>query len=128
MFWDWKSIGRTLFVFFILVSGIILVFFYPDWKRKADSKNGTKSKSTEAILITVKPNESLSMTELGNKKIVHSYEVKYTYTVKGSQYVAVDIIPNSMENKQLITQLCSNRKKLNIKYDPKKPGKSIVIQ
>jgi preprotein translocase subunit SecD len=73
-FWDWKSIRRTFFVFIILALGIFYVFFYPDWKRNNKAKNF--SESTEAILIEVKSNETISMTEVGNQIIVHSYEVK----------------------------------------------------
>lgn len=107
--------------------GIIFVFFYPDWKRNIEAKNF--SESTEAILIDMKPNETISMTEVGNQIIIHSYEVKFKYSVRDTQYESKDIIPNSLENKNLITQICFNKnEKLKIKYDPKKPYKSIVIK
>jgi hypothetical protein len=126
-FWDWKSIRRTFFVFIILALGIIFVFFYPDWKRNNKAKNF--SESTDAILIDVKSNETISMTEVGNQIIVHSYEVKFKYSVRDTQYVSKDIIPNSLENKNLITQICINKnEKLKIKYDPKYPYKSIVVK
>jgi uncharacterized protein YebE (UPF0316 family) len=118
-FWDWKSIRRTFFVFIVLVLGITFVFFYPDWKRNIEAKKF--SESTEAILIDVKSNETISMTEVGNQIIVHSYEVKFKYSVRDTQYESKDIIPNSIENKNLITRICINKnEKLKIKYDPKK--------
>ena len=127
IFWDWKSIRRTFFVFIVLALGIIFVFFYPDWKRNIEAKKF--SESTEAILIDVKSNETISMTEVGNQIIVHSYEVKFKYSVRDTQYESKDIIPNSIENKNLITRICINKnEKLKIKYDPKKPYKSIVLK
>jgi hypothetical protein len=126
-FWDWKSIRRSVFVFIFLILGLILIFNFSDWKRKFDSKNYTKN--TGAYLIDVKPNESISMTDTGNKTIIDSYKVRYKYTVNNAQYVSIDIIPNSLENKKLIFKLFNNKKeKLKIKYDPKQPEKSFVIK
>ena len=126
-FWDWKSIRRSVFVFIFLILGLILIFNFSDWKRKFDSKNYTKN--TEAHLIDVKPNESISMTDTGNKTIIDSYKVRYKYTVNNAQYISIDIIPNSLENKKLIFKLFHNKKeKLKIKYDPKQPEKSFVIK
>ena len=125
-FWDWKSIRRSVFVFIFLILGLILIFNFSDWKRKFDSKNYTKN--TGAYLIDVKPNESISMTDTGNKTIIDSYKVRYKYTVNNAQYISIDIIPNSLENKKLIFKLFHNKKeKLKIKYDPKQPEKSFVI-
>ena len=85
--------------------------------------------NTEAHLIDVKPNESISMTDTGNKTIIDSYKVRYKYTVNNAQYISIDIIPNSLENKKLIFKLFHNKKeKLKIKYDPKQPEKSFVIK
>lgn len=126
-FWDWKSIRRSVFVFIFLILGLILIFNFQDWKRKFDSKNYTKN--TGAYLIDVKPNESISMTDTGNKTIIDSYKVRYKYTVNNAQYISIDIIPNSLENKKLIFKLFHNKKeKLKIKYDPKQPEKSFVIK
>lgn len=126
-FWDWKSIRRSVFVFIFLILGLILIFNFSDWKRKFDSKNYTKN--TGAYLIDVKPNESISMTDTGNKTIIDSYKVRYKYTVNNAQYISIDIIPNSLENKKLIFKLFHNKKeKLKIKYDPKQPEKSFVIK
>lgn len=125
-FWDWKSIRRSVFVFIFLILGLILIFNFSDWKRKFDSKNYIEN--TEAHLIDVKPNESISMTDTGNKTIIDSYKVRYKYTVNNAQYISIDIIPNSLENKKLIFKLFNNKKeKLKIKYDPKQPKKSFVI-
>ena len=84
IFLDWKSIRRTFFVFIILAIGIIFVFFYPYWKRNIETKNF--SESTEAILIDMKPNETISMTEVGNQIIIHSYEVNFKYSVRNTKY------------------------------------------
>jgi uncharacterized protein YebE (UPF0316 family) len=126
-FWDWKSIRRTVFVFIILLLGIALVLFYPDWIRKIDSNNYTEN--TVAFIIDVRLNETISMSEIGNETIVNSYKVRYTYKIKNVQYESIDIIPNSIENKKLISQICrSKNENVKIKYDPKKPEKSIIIK
>jgi uncharacterized protein YebE (UPF0316 family) len=126
-FWDWKSIRRTVFVFIILLLGIALVLFYPDWIRKIDSNNYTEN--TVAFIIDVRLNETISMSEIGNETIVNSYKVRYTYKIKNVQYKSIDIIPNSIENKKLISQICrSKNENVKIKYDPKKPEKSIIIK
>jgi uncharacterized protein YebE (UPF0316 family) len=126
-FWDWKSIRRTVFVFIILLLGIALVLFYPDWIRKIDSNNYTEN--TVAFIIDVRLNETISMSEIGNETIVNSYKVRYTYKIKNVQYESIDIIPNSIENKKLISQICSSKNEnVKIKYDPKKPEKSIIIK
>ena len=126
-FWDWKSIRRTVFVFIILLLGIALVLFYPDWIRKIDSNNYTEN--TVAFIIDVRLNETISMSEIGNETIVNSYKVRFTYKIKNVQYESIDIIPNSIENKKLISQICSSKNEnVKIKYDPIKPEKSIIIK
>jgi hypothetical protein len=127
IFWDWKSIRRIFIVFFILISAVVIVFFFPDWKRNVDSKNYTEK--TEAILVDIRSNEFIGMTEFGNQINVCSYKIKYRYFVEGIQYESTDMIPNSVENNKLLTRICNNKNdKLKIKYDPKKPNKSIVTE
>jgi hypothetical protein len=126
-FWDWKSMGKTLLVVAILAIGILFFFVYPDWERKSASK--TYTGNAHALLIEVTPNEILSMTETGNRKVIYSYKVRYRYMVQKTEYVSTDIIPNSLENKKLLSFiLTSNNKKYKIKYDSKNPKKSMLIE
>lgn len=124
---DWKSLRNSAFVLIILFLGTMFMFYYSDWKRKFDARNYTKYAT--ANLIAIKPNESISMTETGNKIVVDSYDIRYRFSVKNVNYESIDIIPNSTRNKSLMTQLYNEKnKKLKIKYDPTRPSNSVIIK
>lgn len=126
LFWDWKSILRVVLLFSALLLVFAFVFIYPDWNRnrQAENHDGT----TKGTILSIEPNEQISMSETGNKTAVYSFTIRYHYRVGSRTYHDINKLPGTIRIQKALNRITNaNLKQVTVKYDPGNPGESMVI-
>ncbi|WP_343606377.1 DUF3592 domain-containing protein [Fluviicola sp.] len=124
LFWDWKSISRTILLFSGLLLLFAFVFIFPDWNRDRQAVNydGT----TQGTISSIEPNEEISMSETGNKTAIYSYTICYDYRIGKQTYHGTSKLPGTIKIQKALNHL-SNTDQVTVKYDTKNPRKSMII-
>ncbi len=124
LFWDWSSIFRASLLFSALLLLLAFAFLFPDWNRDQETKE--YSGSTTGTILSIKPVEQISMSETGNKTVVHSYTIRYSFQVKSKTYIISEQVPNTIRIQKSLNRL-DKQNKVSVKYDEKKPEHSQIL-
>ncbi|MNJ83802.1 hypothetical protein D3C87_12270 [compost metagenome] len=124
LFWDWSSIFRASLLFSALLLLLAFAFLFPDWNRDQETKE--YSGSTTGTILSIKPVEQISMSETGNKTVVHSYTIRYSFQVKSKTYIVSEQVPNTIRIQKSLNRL-DKQNKVSVKYDEKKPEHSQIL-
>lgn len=125
-YWDWESIIKTVLVFAVIISLLLVVRYYPEYSRKEDLKNLTER--TYGIVKEVKPVQHIDMGFEGNKIYNRGYDIIYEYKVDTRTYIGKDHLRNVAENQKMINSLRdAEAKTVEVAYDPTDPSLSQLI-
>jgi hypothetical protein len=125
LFWDWKSIFRAIVLFSGLFLLFAFLFLYPDWKRNKEVEN--YDGLTKGIILSIEPIEEISMSEYGNKTVVHFYSIHYRFKAGSKTYEISEQVPNTIKiHKSISLMENRNQYEVTVKYDSKKPKNSQV--
>lgn len=125
-FWDWDSISKTVLVFAVIIVGLLVVMYYPEYSRGEDLKNLTER--TLGVVKEVKPVKHVEMGFEGNKVYDRGYDITYEYKVDSKTYRAKDHLRNVAGNQEMINGLMdAEAKRVEIAYDPTDPTLSQIV-
>lgn len=128
LFWDWNSIFRASLLFFVLLLLFAFVFLFPDWNRDQHAKEYTGN--TIGTILSIKSVEQISMTETGNKTVIRSYIIRYSFQVKSKTHIISEQVPNTIRVQKSLNRLENQSKvkvKVKVKYDERKPKHCQII-
>ncbi|WP_300660101.1 DUF3592 domain-containing protein [Fluviicola sp.] len=124
LFWDWSSIFRASLLFIALLLLLAFVFLLPDRNRAQQAKEYTGN--TIGTILSIEPAEQISMSETGNKTVVYSYSIRYSFHVKSKTYEVSEQVPNTIRIQKFLNRL-ETQSKVKVKYDERKPEHSQII-
>jgi hypothetical protein len=127
--WDLKSVFLTIL---FLSIGLFLFFYFTDLRDrfKTEDKEQFKGQTTGQIMSVEKSDRITQSKWNGTKIYVDSYKVKYQFQYQGEVFENIDIIPVTIKNETLLTEILGRGASdiCIVKFDTDDPKKSLLIE
>lgn len=124
--WDWKS-AVGIVVVLLIIMGLIGLVFIPEiiQKYQATYYHG----KVDGYIISVKENTMLREGRYGNRLIIESYKVAYSYKLDEQTYKGSIIIKGTKTNGFYLDKMAKNKfqNPITIKYDLEELEKSVAV-